>query len=79
MSYAEDMAARLPPGLSLPAEFRALFEWIEANAFFMASNAYPGDQLVIAQVLWGCARRLAPGMRSHFRSTAGLVCESKGG
>ncbi len=45
MSYAEDMATRLPAGLSLPVEFRALFDWIESNAFFMASNAYPDDQL----------------------------------
>lgn len=45
MRYADEMAARLPPGLSLPDEFRALFDWIDTNAFFMASGAYPGDRL----------------------------------
>ena len=45
MSYVENMAARLPPELSLPAEFRELFGWIDTNAFFTASGAYPGDRL----------------------------------
>lgn len=45
MTYARDMTDRLPPTLSLPDEFHALFDWIEANGFFMASGAYPGDQL----------------------------------
>lgn len=45
MSYADDMAGRLPTAMSLPDAFRALFDWIEANGFFMASAAYPGDRL----------------------------------
>ncbi len=45
MRYAQDFALRLPPGMSLPEEFHALFDWIESNAFFMASQAYPGDRL----------------------------------
>ena len=45
MGYAQDMADRLPPKLRLPDEFHALFDWIEANGFFLASEAYPGDQL----------------------------------
>ena len=45
MGYAQDMANRLPPTLSFPDEFRALFDWIEGNGFFMASGAYPGDRL----------------------------------
>ena len=45
MSHADDMAGRLPTAMSLPDAFRALFDWIKANGFFMASAAYPGDRL----------------------------------
>lgn len=45
MTYAREMADRLPSTLPLSAEFRALFEWMEANGHFMASQAYPGDKL----------------------------------
>ena len=45
MSYAGEMKARLPATMSLPAEFEALFDWIEANDFFMASQRFPGDRL----------------------------------
>jgi hypothetical protein len=45
MTYAREMADRLPPTLRLPDEFHALFDWIEANGFFMPSGAYPCDQL----------------------------------
>ena len=43
--FAQTMAGRLPPTMVLPNEFSALFEWIEASGFFMASGAYPGDKL----------------------------------
>ena len=45
MTYAQEMAGRLPAALPLPEEFRALFAWMEANGHFMASQAYPGDRL----------------------------------
>jgi len=45
MSYAGDMKARLPATMSLPAEFEALFDWIEANDFFMPSQRFAGDRL----------------------------------
>ncbi|MGU3538011.1 hypothetical protein [Methylobacterium sp. A54F] len=45
MSYADEMADRLPPTLPLPDAFRATFDWIERNDFFMASGAFPGDRL----------------------------------
>jgi hypothetical protein len=45
MGFVDEMAGRLPGGIPLPEEFRALFQWIEANGFFMASGAYPGDSL----------------------------------
>lgn len=45
MGYAQAMADRLPSTLDLPDAFRALFDWIEANDFFMPSEAYPGDRL----------------------------------
>lgn len=45
MGYAQDMADRLPATLPLPDEFRALFDWIETNGFFMPSTAHPGDRL----------------------------------
>lgn len=45
MSYAQEMADRMPATMSLPEEFRALFDWMEANGFFMQSGAYRGDRL----------------------------------
>jgi hypothetical protein len=45
MSYAGDMKARLPATMSLPAEFETLFDWIEANGFFMPSQRFAGDRL----------------------------------
>ena len=45
MSYAGDMKTRLPATMSLPAEFEALFDWIEANGFFLSSQRFPGDRL----------------------------------
>ena len=45
MTYAHEMAERLPPTLPLPDAFHALFNWIEANGYCMASQAYPGDRL----------------------------------
>jgi hypothetical protein len=45
VSYADEMKARLPATMSLPAEFAALFEWIEANGFFMTSRRFPGERL----------------------------------
>ena len=45
VSYVDDMKARLPATMSLAAEFEALFTWIEANDFFMASQRFPGDRL----------------------------------
>lgn len=44
-SYADEMAARLPATLPLPEEFRALFDWMEANGFLMASQRFEGDRL----------------------------------
>ena len=44
-SYAEEMAARLPATLVLPEEFGALFDWMEENGFFMASQRFAGDRL----------------------------------
>lgn len=43
--YADEMAGRLPVSMTLPQEFRALFDWMESSGFFMASEAYPGDRL----------------------------------
>lgn len=43
--YAQEMASRMPATMPLPDEFRALFEWMEANSYFMPSEAYPGDKL----------------------------------
>jgi hypothetical protein len=45
VSYADDMRARLPTTMSLPAEFEALFTWIEGNDFFMQSQRFAGDRL----------------------------------
>lgn len=45
MGYAQAMADRMPATMSLPDEFRALFDWMETNSFFMPSGAYPGDRL----------------------------------
>jgi len=45
MGYAQEMADRMPATMSLPEEFRALFDWMETNGFFMPSGAYPGDLL----------------------------------
>ncbi len=45
MSYVTDMKSRLPVTMSLPAEFEALFTWIEANGFFIQSTRFPGDRL----------------------------------
>lgn len=45
MGYAQEMGDRLPQGMALPPEFRALFDWMEANDFLMPSGAYPGDRL----------------------------------
>ena len=45
MTYAHEMAGRLPPTLPLPDEFRALFDWMETNNLFMSSQRFPGDRL----------------------------------
>ncbi|MEP7453980.1 hypothetical protein [Phyllobacterium sp. SB3] len=45
MKYADEMRARLPATMRLPDEFEALFDWIEANGFFMPSGRFPGDRL----------------------------------
>ena len=45
MGYADEMASRLPASMPLPDEFRALFDWMEAGGYFIASGAYPGDRL----------------------------------
>lgn len=44
-SYADEMAARLPTGLPLPDEFRALFDWMDENGFLMPSQRFAGDRL----------------------------------
>lgn len=45
MGYAHEMADRMPATMPLPQEFRDLFDWMEANGYFMPSGAYPGDRL----------------------------------
>lgn len=45
MGYAQAMADRMPATMTLPDEFRVLFEWMETNSLFMPSGAYPGDRL----------------------------------
>ncbi len=47
MSYASEMRMRLPTTMSMPEEFEALFDWIEAKGFFMPSTAFPGDRLAM--------------------------------
>lgn len=39
------MADRMPTTMSLPNEFRELFEWMDTNGYFMPSVRYPGDKL----------------------------------
>jgi len=39
------MRLRLPATMSMPEEFEALFDWIEARGFFIPSESFPGDQL----------------------------------
>ena len=43
--YAQQMADRMPATMALLEEFGTLFDWMEANGFFMPSDAYPGDLL----------------------------------
>jgi len=45
MGYAEEMADRMPASMSLPEEFRELFEWMDTNGYLMPSASYPGDKL----------------------------------
>jgi len=45
MGYAEEMSGRMPTGMSLPEEFRELFDWMDINGHFMQSARYPGDRL----------------------------------
>lgn len=44
-TYAQQMAGRMPVAMPLPDAFRVLYDWMEANGFFMPSEAYPGDRL----------------------------------
>lgn len=49
--YAQDMRSRLPPGLRLPDEIGALFDWIEARGLLHSSQRVAGDRFGTLQPL----------------------------